>query len=270
MAPNKIREYLVERTTLRTSLTALIVAIIGVLLLVIAEINALWMWIGVESIQNIVQSVLKDVGSLLLASVAISLLWELVGKRAFLDELLSRVHLSEDIKEAGIIGVTPSFHRNIDWDSLFHNVNELDIFFLYGQTWRHTHVEHLHEAARRHVKIRVVLPDPTDNISISELSRRIGTTDERIQDLIKEAARGFKNLEEVGATVTIWYYSRLPLFSFYRFDHTIVLALYTNAQKAVPTFLLEEGGSLYNFVRAEFSNMTSGKGPSKLAQEVKS
>lgn len=262
MASNNTKGSQKKITTLQIVLTAIVVVIFGLLLIVIAEINALWFWIGQENIQSVVQSVLSDIGSLLLASVAISLLWELVGKRAFLDEILSKVRLSQDVISTGIIKITSDFQDDIDWNSLFHHVNDLDIFFLYGQTWRGTHAVRLQKAARRHVNIRVVLPDPDDDISVSELARRIVTTKEEVQKRIREAEVAFKNLKKEGAKVSIWFLPRLPLFSFYRFDHTIVFALYTNdpSQKTIPAFLLKEGGSLYEFAQAEFSAMTNENG----------
>ena len=42
------------------------------------------------------------VGSLLLAAVAVTLILELAGKRAFLDEVLSAVRISENYRQAGI------------------------------------------------------------------------------------------------------------------------------------------------------------------------
>lgn len=105
MASDKMSKFLIERTTLRTWLTSVIVAIFGILLLVCSEVQSWWMWIGGQSLQSVV----RDIGSLLIASVAITLLWELVGKRAFLDELLPKFRLSEDLVSGGIIGFKTSF-----------------------------------------------------------------------------------------------------------------------------------------------------------------
>lgn len=250
-ASGRVRKYLKERTTLRIWLTSLIVAIFGCGLLIVAELNRIW--IGYESIQSVV----RDMGSLLIASVAIALLWELIGKRAFQDELLEKIRLSEDIRICGIIGFTPNFRRNIDWEALFHNAKSIDLFFIYGRTWRHTHGDQLLEAAKRHVRFRVVLPDPDDDIIMSIFARRfIGMSKEQIRDSIKEAAEDFKRLQAIGARVNVWYLNDIPMYSFYRFDSTTVWAVYSHQrnfnQKPMPVFILNEDGELYKFVRSDF------------------
>lgn len=66
-----------------------------------------------------------------------------------------------------------TYLKDIDWTSLFNKVNKLDIFFAYGQIWRKTYLQELREvAARKNARIRLVLPDPEDEQTISELARR--------------------------------------------------------------------------------------------------
>lgn len=88
---------LTERTTLLTVLATLITAILGVLLLYVAANSKAWA--GAESWQTVI----RDIGSLLVVSVAVAALWELFGKRAFRDELLAKAQLAQDVRTAGLV-----------------------------------------------------------------------------------------------------------------------------------------------------------------------
>lgn len=256
---NKLHKFLVERTTLRTWFVTVLVAVLGISLLLFAEMGGIWS--GLESLQ----SVTRDIGSLMLASVAVSLILELGAKRAFLDELLSRVHLSKEIELAGIAAFNHSFHNEIDWNDLFNTVHELDIFFVHGRAWRKEHGEQLILAARRGIRIRIVLPDPYDDTVLSEIARRTDHSKEAIQERILLAKDEFYHLRTEGANITVWFLPRVPLFSFYRFDHRVLLSLYSHRREQklgrihVPAFLLEGNGSLAQFIQEDFDAMVDGQ-----------
>ena len=250
-----------ERVTLRTLLIALVVAALGVGLLFVAGHRDWW------KNNEVWQTVIQNVGALLLVTVAISLLWELRGKRAFVDEVLAKAQISKEITFAGIVKITDSFHHDIDWKSYFQTVNKLDIFFAYGRTWRNTHIEELREAASRQgARIRVVLPDPEDQQTILELARRFYYQPEELKTLIQDAENQFRSLQSTagakGAQIDIWFLPATPQFTFYRFDRTAILALYSHRKERapIPTFVCEMGGTLYDYVRKEFEAMICSDG----------
>jgi len=249
----RIRHLLQETTNLRAWLIALVVAIIGVALLGwTAHPN---FWIGHESWQELVRAI----GSLLIVAVAVSLLWEVVLRRSFLNEVMNRVKTAEEVEAAGLLGFTDEFYREPDWVPLFKVVKELDIFFAYGRTWRHTFDQQLKEVAKRNkARIRVVLPDPESTPTMSQLAERFSYTPEKLKSLIEEAKAYFEDLRSVsgntGAKIEIWLLPDPPLFTFYRFDHTVILTLYSHAheRRLVPTFIIQRGGKLYEFAINEF------------------
>lgn len=255
-----------ERVNLRTLLLAILIAGLGIFFLYCSAQKD-W-WIGYEVWQTVVQ----QLGGLLLVTVAITLLWELWGKRAFLDEVLAKAQISKEITFAGIVKITDSFHHDIDWKSYFRMVNKLDIFFAYGRTWRNTYIEELREvAAREDVRIRLVLPDPDNEQTVIELARRFNYTPENLKTLIREAEADFRNLRPFkgakGAQIDIWFLPATPHFTFYRFDHIAILALYSHRKERapVPTFICEMGGTLYDYIRKEFDAMISQEG---LARQI--
>lgn len=257
-----------ERVNLRTLLIALGVAGLGIGLLYISS-HKEW-WKNYEAWQTVI----RDIGGLMLVTVAITVLWSLWGKRAFLDEILAKTQLSKEITFAGISKITDFYLQDIDWKSLFHTVNKLDIFFAYGQVWRKTYLQELREvAARKGARIRVVLPDPEDKQAISELARRFCYTIEDIIKLIKDAESDFRRLRSSAgnnaAQIDIWFLPAVPLFSFYRFDNLIIFSLYSHRRERVPvpTFVCELGGTLYSYIRDEFEAMIR---PGGLARHITS
>lgn len=254
-----------ERVNLRIFLITLPILGLGILLLYItADNNG---WVNHKSWQTVIQ----QIGGLLLVTVVITLLWELFGKRAFLDEILAKAKISKELTFSGIIQITDSFHRDLDWSTYFRSVNKLDIFFTYGRTWRNTHLDDLKQvAASRNARIRVVLPDPEDEQTVNELARRFNYTPSELIKLIRETEVYFKDLilptGSNGAKISIWFLPAVPHFSFYRFDRIAILALYTHRleRTAVPTFVCEMGGTLYDYIRKEFDDMISSGGRARL------
>lgn len=237
-----------ERTSLRTLVVALIALLTGILLLFISET---WTWL--KSVPPF-QAVVRDLGALLVSTVAIATLWELAAKRAFLAELMAQASLAEEVRSAGILTVTTDFQRGIDWKRMFGTVKKLDIFFSYGRTWRGTNRSELHEIAKRSdIRVRVVLPDPCNSQLMDELGHRFRKSPEEVKGLTLEASDDFRNIFK-DSDFSLWFLPESPVFSFYRFDHLIVLALFRHGTQggAVPTFTLEQGGAISNFVRAEF------------------
>jgi len=254
-----------EKVNLQNFLVALVIAIIGIGVLYISAREDWW------KNYKVWQTVLQNVGSLLMVTVALSLLWELYGKRSFLDEVLSKAQISKEITFAGITKITDSFHHyDIDWKTYFSTVNKLDIFFAYARTWRNTYTEELQKvAAREGARIQIVLPDPEDKQVIVELARRFNYTEDKMKRLIRETETYFRNLSKSaganGAQIDIWFLPAAPLFSFYRFDRVGILALYTHRRElvSVPTFVCEMGGTLYDYIRKEFKAMISEGGLAK-------
>jgi len=258
MASNRVTKLYKRTTSLVVWISAVALAVVGIILLYVVSLDGFWA--GHESLQTVV----RDAASLFLVTGTITVIWQLLGKREFQNELFAIARISEEIRSAGIIAYTPSFLRNIDWDALFAGVRQLDVFFAYGRTWRATHDEELKAIAGRHgATIRVVLPDPLDRPTVNELARRFECNRDELQSLIEAAAQYFRDLgaenHGTGATVGIWFLPAAPTFSFYFFDDVALLAFYTHRRERVPVpaFLLARGGTLYDFLHQEFAAMIS-------------
>lgn len=207
------------------------------------------------------QVLVTQLGGVLLAAVALSGLWEYVGKRNFANEILEIVNVGSDVSRAGVVRITDQYIQDVEWASYFDNVKErLDIVVAYGRTWRRAHWAHLKRiAAIKKARIRVILPDPDDVESLTVLAARFGRSPKTLKDDILEAASEFATLRrDGGATVEIYFRKGDQVFSCYRLDGTAILTLYSHSrerQTAIPTFVCRTGGNLFQFVYDELQAM---------------
>lgn len=177
------------------------------------------------------------------------------------DDILTKITISSSIADAGLTGITMQ-PRNINWDELFENVNEVDVFFTYARTWRNANNNLLDKLIRRKgCKLRVVLPDPENNVILQELSNRFSKSPEEFRNLINEATRDYLKMRDIGekygAKVELWHASVTPMFTIYRFDKTVILALgsYKGTKGDVPHFICQPGGALYKYAIGEFETL---------------
>lgn len=208
--------------------------------------------------------VIREVGALFVVTAVLSVFWELLAKRAVQDEVLSRVGISRSIHDSGLLSITDDFHRRLDWEDLFRNARDLDIFFAYGRSWFAAHGTKLHELSGRGGTIRVVLPDRDDDAIVGELARRFSITNEELIDRIDETVAAFKELGQTAtARVSVWFLPRPPVFSYYRFDHRGLVATYHHRDTKwhVPALTFERDGSLFDYFEGEFDAMISGTNP---------
>lgn len=251
---------LIQRTTLNSALIAVVFIILGISLLYWS--NSPNYWIGKEPLLFIV----RDIGSLCVVSFVFTLIWELVAKRSFTDELLAKAKISQELSSSGLAQI--SFEsRDIDWVKLLGEATEVDILFSYGRTWRGAYRQEVHKLAKRkNVRLRILLPNPEEQAILDGLSKRFYTPSQTIQERIYEAKQEFtelhqKNLKE-GASIEVWYISRDPHYAMYRFDNTVVIYLYPYAPYYTtgtegPHFIAKRGGSVYSYVSSQFDFLTN-------------
>ena len=182
------------------------------------------------------------------------------------EDILTKITISSSIDDAGLLGVIMQ-PRNIIWDELFEKVNEVDVFFTYARTWRNTNNNLLDQLVRRKgCRLRVVLPNPENDVILQELSNRFTKSPEEFRNLINEATKDYLKLREVaekyGAKVELWHASVTPMFTIYRFDKTVILALgsYKDTKGDVPHFICQPEGALYKYAIGEFETLIGEDG----------
>ena len=200
---------------------------------------------------------LREVGALLVVTGVLSVFWDLRGRRALTDEVLAAAELSSDITTAGLKRIA-THYLDVEWDKLLDGANHVDLFFAYARTWRATHATPLrHLVERDGTRLRVLLPDRENaplmeglaakfRYSVAELARHIEDAESDIANLRQQAASG--------ATVELRYTTEFPVYTYYRFDRSCFVVLYSQApgRVEVPAFECEQGGSLSGFFRGQF------------------
>lgn len=252
-----------EITNLRTYIASGFIFLIGAGLLIAAEKVTYgygYLWI---------KSVISNLGGLLVASVAIAMLWELFSKRSFLDELLEKTGLAEDLRNVGITGISLNPVRGPEFPKLIKSSERLDIFVCYANTWRANFEKDLKIlATKKNCRIRLIIPNPDNSVIMDDLAKRFNATDaatmrSRIMEAISEYKLLFASVNNDTLNFSIWIHNQTPLTSFYRFDRAAVITLYKHAggRGETPTLIAERGGGLYSFIENEVDAMVKGVHP---------
>lgn len=264
---NKLKQI----TNLKTYIASITVFIIGIALLIIGEqitFTEGYLW---------AKSVTSNLGALLIASVSIAMLWELFSKRSFLDELLAKTGLAEDIRTVGVTGVSISPLRGPDFSKIIRASERLDIFVCYANTWRATFEEDLKLlASKKNCRIRLIVPDPDNQEIMKDLAKRFNannaaTMEGRIKQAIVEYKALFASTNNPKLDFSVWIHDETPVSSFYRFDRCAVITLYKHAKGRgnAPTIVAERGGALYTYIENEIDSMVKGIDPyQQLARKI--
>lgn len=248
-----------EWVNLRNYVVASVLFIIGILLLIWAADKVFW------ANNTNIQSFIETLGSSLLVTGIITVAWDLIGKRAFTEEILSKVSMSQELMKAGIIHVIPSGKsREIDWDDLFQKAIEVDLLFYGSSWWINQNFKNLESFVKRpHTRLRVILPDPDDSHTMLESSRRINATIEKEIGIIAKAIKDFQDLVEQypRANVEIWLLKKSPLFSVFRFGNRAVFSPYSHRASIVeiPTIICLEDGEIFKFIMSELISILNDK-----------
>ena len=209
-------------------------------------------------------TLIRELGAVAVAMGLLSVAWDFGARRAFTEEMLRQLRISQQVAAAGIVGVTPNFNQGIAWEEEFRAAHQVDLFFAYATSWLFEHHQQLSDVARRPgASIRLVLPDPDDSEVVAELAHRFAKTRDAIRRSIGTTEHDVESLaQEPGAVahVEIWHLPRAPMFTYYRFDDTAILAMYNHSgwQYPVPAVTCGRPGSLFEVLSREFSLMVGG------------
>lgn len=220
-------------------------------------VGLLLLWRSGGSVSPQLSAFTGQLGGLLVATGLLSVVWELVGRRALVKEVHDVVRLNEEVVDAGIVRVPRRFYEDTPWSDLFRDAKDVDIFVAYARAWRNQHQAELKAVAKRG-RLRVFLPDPNDPATVGRLQARFDYPE--AADGVRQAVEWFRKL---GPNVEVYLHKGDGLFTCYRFGSTAVLALYTHGTDShmdVPTFVARDG-ALHRFIEGEIAAISAVSRP---------
>lgn len=250
-----------ERRTIRQlandqafSLTAIALIIVGAAILAVAQVTS-W-WIG----RDWEHALLEQVGSIIIAAMGLALIWDWRGRRALAGEVFDMARTAASLRDSGLTGYSQNYLAE-DWSEYFLGARNIDIFLVYGTAWRASHHHDLVEALKnKSTDIRVILGSTsTEGPYLQILAERFSDTEDKLLGRVNEAIKDYREIANgAKGRLRIYSWEGDHMFSGYRFDHKVILTLYshTRRRQSVPTFSCVSG-PLYNFVNDEISTIMS-------------
>ncbi len=200
-----------------------------------------------------------SLGGLLVASATLSLVWELVGKRRFAQEVLAAAGVADDVRRAGLRAISDDYLDVAAWPELFRNATEIDLLVSWGATWRRRYERQWIEWIERpKVRLRVLLPDAEDADLLRHLAQRFDKELSYVHQRIEETAgfyRGLMTSAGQNTTVEVRHIRRAPVWGYYRMGATVVATLYPSALASapgVPAMVFEDRGQTGQFFGTQF------------------
>lgn len=191
-----------ERSFHRTLIVALVALLIGGFLLVL----------GTTSDRRWLATPATHVGSFVIASVVMAVIFEFWQLRGLLEDVFAQARIAEQLKRARITGFSTAFHAQdqVPWPRLFRESNRLDIVLAYGRTWRNTHDQELRRfLSRSDVVLEVVLPDPDSDPVMNEMASRFSISVTELRARIDEAEGHFRSIGgDAAGTVRVYRFAK--------------------------------------------------------------
>jgi hypothetical protein len=220
-------------------------------------------------------TLVREIGALLFVTSAVTVFWDLRGKRALTREILAAARLSAEVDAAGLKSVSAPYIK-LDWDELFSGACHVDLFFTYANTWRNIHATAMYKvAARSEARMRIVLPDPAHDHLVATIAARFALETEDLRKRIENAIEDLHRLMEKAATPTV-VELRLtgffPAYSYYRFDGHAVMTPFAQVpgRFEVPTFEFGGEGFLFDFDTRQFDALWEDAKPSEPSANITS
>lgn len=235
---------------------ATLAAAVGIVLLLVSAQMPSGAW----------QAVVRDLGALSVVSVALTLIWELFGRRQFIGEILEGRELADNVIRAGLLNVSLDYLEGVSWTRLINESRRLDVFASYARTWTNARTEDLRRFLQRSdVSFRFLFPDPKDSELMVSLGRRFGKTPENVAAQIHEVVRllceDILPHKHASARAEIWFQPRQPLYTAYLFDRKAVVTLFRHGGRGnVPVFVFGPG-TVFDHLDSDIRALIEGDTP---------
>ena len=238
--------------------TTWIRALIYIIILLVGIIVAVAIDYFFDDIENIWVAIGFELAFTLITVFGVSGLWEVLGKRAFAEEVLELAGIASDLQKSGIIGFYEKF-TDIKWNEIFDGAKEVSLMFTYAYSWRNNNRQELKDVNdRKDSQLIVLLPDYKISKVCDMCDRDFSygkyagkgseNAKKKTASEIKKAIEDFKKLN-----AKIYLYPGNLKTTYYFFDDKCIVAPFKHGKDkyCVPAILCKEGGSLYEFCKKD-------------------
>lgn len=245
-------------TVLKTLLFAGVLILLGLSLMWVSDIEYF------ESHKTL-KDLVNQVGGVLITTGAIAVLWDFFARKELMNEVLEKVHLSDEVVKAGISQVFAN-PQKIPWNKLIDDAQSIDAFIAYGRTWYAINAESIRQfVASENRQLNLYLPDPNDQSLMTILAQRTDGDVAKLKQFIADTVTTFRGLQKGrGSAVTLHYRRGYPTYAAHRFDRrSLVITFYRNtpARADVPTLLLNQGTFLEGFFQRDLDDTAEQSQP---------
>ncbi|MFB9238150.1 hypothetical protein ACFFWC_21770 [Plantactinospora siamensis] len=236
---------------MRITVVALSALVLGLIFLYLGDVDTPF-W----SRHKPLPTLLENMGGLLVASVCLGILWELIGKRAFVAEVLEATRVGVDVQRAGLSQVAAKF-LDVDYKVLFRKADRVDVFVVHGNAWLSRNRSLMEGVASKPgALIRIFLSDPQASSTIEVLAEQVELDHNALIARIESSRREFESLlTPGGAKIETFYYPGNRTHAMYRIGDSAVITFYPHRRgktSQIPSLVCRDGGALYAFVCADF------------------
>lgn len=191
----------------------------------------------------------------LISILSLGVLWQLIEKKLFAQELFNLARISTNLKDSGVSYYYDSF-LDINWDSQFNQSKQLKIFFTYGLTFGQNNRIKIENAIRNGLEVSIFYPNYKSEVIYNELTVRFNKQGDPnwLVSKINESIELFKSL---GAKVYIFEGNITN--SYYMFDNYSYISFFNHdiQKKSVPCFEVKKDGKLFKFIQQEIQSIES-------------
>ncbi len=162
------------------------------------------------------------------------------------------------MRDSGIVRVGPFAGFFQGFEDLIASSTDIALYFIHSRRWRENHDGAIKAfLGREGTTLEVFLPDLENHELMFSLERHFDDGP-LIPGLVGDAYRYFARLaRDTRKPIRIWLFSRYPTYSFYKFDHRAVLALYSNtaAKKDLPAFEITSDSFMGRFLVTDMEDL---------------
>ena len=214
-----------------------------------------------QELQEGVEIILITILSTILTSATLSILWEVVAKRSFLQEILIKTNLSKNIDLYGLEKIEKDFSK-IDFEDYLSKTKNLTMVVIYGTN---TLTNNKYTDYWSKLENLTFVHASTEEGTIEKLADRFSEYSagrvyiaENIKSKINGAIEAIDALKSKGVQIIRYSNTNMIYSSYYLFDEYAIVANFPHGEKGTKTSLsliCKKGGILYEYIEQEVKSI---------------